>query len=55
MSSKGRGLPPERRMRADTHFVDDLTSARTGAVGRMLSISSIDANPDQPRDRKSVV
>jgi ParB family chromosome partitioning protein len=36
-------------MRADAHFVDDITSARHGAVGRMVSISEIDANPDQPR------
>ena len=36
-------------MRADAHFVDDITSVRHGAVGRMVSISAIDANPDQPR------
>lgn len=49
MSNKGRGLPPGTRMRADAHFVDHITSGRTAAVGRMLPISSIDANPTQPR------
>lgn len=49
MSNKGRGLPPGTRMRADAHFVDHITSGRTTAVGRMLPISIIDANPTQPR------
>lgn len=44
-----RGLPPDVRMRADTHFVDHITSGRTAAVGRMLEIERIDPNPTQPR------
>lgn len=44
-----RGLPTERRMRADSHFVDNITSARLAAVGRMIEIDKIDPNPSQPR------
>ncbi len=49
MSTKGRGLPPNRRMRADTHFVDQITSGRPATVGRMIPIDKIHPNPTQPR------
>ncbi len=49
MSTKGRGLPPNRRMRADTHFVDQITSGRPATVGRMIPIEKIHPNPTQPR------
>ena len=47
--SKGRGLPPSAKMRADAHFVDHITSARPATVGRMVEIEKIRPNPDQPR------
>ncbi|MDQ7006278.1 MAG: ParB/RepB/Spo0J family partition protein [Acidobacteriota bacterium] len=47
--SKGRGLPPSARMRADAHFVDHITAARPAAVGRMVEIDLIRPNPTQPR------
>ena len=47
--SKGRGLPENRRMRADAHFVDQITSGRPVAVGRMIEIGRLRPNPTQPR------
>ncbi len=47
--SKGKGLPPKSRMRADAHFVDHITAARPAAVGRMVEIDQITPNPTQPR------
>lgn len=44
-----KGLPPDVHMRADTHFVDQITSGRTAAVGRMIEIERINPNPNQPR------
>ncbi len=49
MSTKGRGLPPGRRMRANTHLVDHTTSGRPATVGRMIPIDKIHPNPGQPR------
>jgi len=36
-------------MRADSHFVDHITSGRSTAVGRMIEADRIDPNPTQPR------
>jgi ParB family chromosome partitioning protein len=36
-------------MRADSHFVDEITSGRPMTVGRMIEIDRLNANPDQPR------
>lgn len=48
--SKSKGLPPDLRMRsAETHFVDQITSGRSIAVGRMIEIERIEPNPTQPR------
>jgi len=47
--SKFRGLPHEKHMRHDTHFVEEVTSGRTESVGRMLDVSRIEPNPNQPR------
>ncbi len=44
-----KGLPPDVRMRADTHFVDQITSGRTAAVGRMIELERIHPNVNQPR------
>ncbi len=47
--SKFRGLPQEKHMRHDTHFVEEVTSGRTESVGRMIDVSRIEPNPNQPR------
>ncbi len=47
--SKFRGLPHEKHMRHDTHFVEEVTSGRTESVGRMIEVSRIEPNPNQPR------
>jgi len=47
--SKGKGLPPSARMRADSHFVDQITAVRPAAVGRLIEIERLEPNPTQPR------
>ncbi len=47
--SKFRGLPQEKHMRHDTHFVEEVTSGRTESVGRMIEVARIEPNPNQPR------
>ena len=47
--SKQRGLPSQRRMRHDFHFVDNLTSGPPTGVGRMIPLDLLVPNPDQPR------
>jgi len=47
--SKFRGLPPEKRMRHDSHFVEAITSEHAEAVGRLIDIDRIQPNPHQPR------
>lgn len=47
--SKQRGLPNNRRMRHDYHFVDNLTSGPATSLGRMIPIEMLLPNPDQPR------
>lgn len=48
--SKFRGLPQERQMRHDSHFVEEITSQRAEAgIGRMLDIRRVEPNPHQPR------
>lgn len=50
MSSPRRiGLPDTVRMRHDTHFVDQLVRPSPEAVGRLIPVEEIDANPHQPR------
>ncbi|MBZ5640132.1 MAG: ParB/RepB/Spo0J family partition protein [Acidobacteriia bacterium] len=36
-------------MRHDTHFVEEVTSGRTESIGRMVEVSRIEPNPNQPR------
>jgi ParB family chromosome partitioning protein len=43
------GLPEARRMRHDSHFVDEVTSQRSESIGRMLDIRRVQPNPHQPR------
>jgi len=47
--SKFRGLPNERKMRHDAHFVEEITSHRDEAVGRMIELERVVPNPHQPR------
>jgi ParB family chromosome partitioning protein len=43
------GLPPHRRMRHDRHFVDELAERMGEGIGRMIRITAITINQDQPR------
>ena len=43
------GLPESRRMRHDRHFVDELTQRMGEGIGRMIRITAITSNQDQPR------
>lgn len=47
--SKFRGLPPEKRMRHDSHFVEAITAERSDSIGRLIDIDRIETNPHQPR------
>ncbi len=47
--SKRIGLPVTLKMRHDAHYVETLTSFSGAAIGRMIPISKIRPNPDQPR------
>ncbi len=44
-----RGLPLRVKMRHNAHFVDELANRHESPVGRLLPLSAIEANPDQPR------
>ena len=46
-----RGLPLRVKMRHSAHFVDELTSRHETPVGRLLPLSTIDPNPEQPRSQ----
>jgi ParB family transcriptional regulator, chromosome partitioning protein len=47
--SKRIGLPVTLKMRHDAHYVETLTSFSGASVGRMIPVSKIHPNPDQPR------
>ncbi len=47
--SKYRGLPQDKRMRHDSHFVEEITSPRSESIGRLIEIDRIEPNPHQPR------
>ena len=44
-----RGLPLRVKMRHGAHFVDELASRNESTVGRLLPLSSLRPNPNQPR------
>lgn len=46
-----RGLPLRVKMRHNAHFVDELANRHESPVGRLLPLSAIEANPDQPRSQ----
>jgi len=47
--SKKRGLPLRVKMRHDTHLVEELTSRHETPVGKMVPLSAIEPDPEQPR------
>jgi ParB family chromosome partitioning protein len=46
---QNKGLPEQKRMRHDSHFVEELTAQHAEAVGRLIDIRRIEPNPHQPR------
>ncbi len=44
-----RGLPTTLKMRHDRHYVEELSSHRGAAIGRMISLDRLEPNPQQPR------
>lgn len=47
--SRKRGLPMQVKMRHDTHFVEELAARSEVPVGRMVPLSAIEPDPNQPR------
>ena len=47
--SRKRGLPVRVKMRHDTHFVEELTARHETPVGKMVPLSTIEPDPNQPR------
>jgi len=44
-----RGLPQQKSMRHDAHFVEELTRRSGRHIGSMIPLAMIEANADQPR------
>ncbi len=44
-----RGLPSTLKMRHDRHYVEELSSFRGAAIGRMIPLDRLEPNPQQPR------
>jgi len=44
-----RGLPTTIKMRHDRHYVEELSSFRGAAIGRMIPLDRLEPNPNQPR------
>ncbi len=49
MSSKHRGLPKDKKMRHDSHFIDEITSETSETIGRLIETGKVRPNPHQPR------
>lgn len=49
MSDKKRGLPERVRMRHGSHFVEELTTRSDNSIGRLVPLSTVIPDPDQPR------
>lgn len=47
--SRLSGLPEAKKMRHDSHFVEEITSPRSESIGRMIDLRRIAPNPHQPR------
>jgi ParB family chromosome partitioning protein len=48
-TSAKRGLPIRVKMRHSAHFVDELTARHEAPVGKLVPLSSLRPNPNQPR------
>ncbi len=48
MSSR-RGLPDDRKMRHDRHFVEELANQSVTEIGMMVPVDRIETNKEQPR------
>jgi ParB family transcriptional regulator, chromosome partitioning protein len=48
-SRKRGGLPMRVKMRHDNHFVEELTARHETPVGKMVPLSAIEPQPNQPR------
>lgn len=46
---KRKGLPVRVKMRHEPHFVEELVARHEVAVGKVVPLSAIEPNPDQPR------
>lgn len=49
MSSNKRGLPGRVKMRHSSHFVEELSARHETPVGKMLPLSALEPDPNQPR------
>lgn len=49
MAGPKRGLPKKGLMRHDRHYVDELTQRMGEGIGRMVRVTTISSNQDQPR------
>jgi ParB family chromosome partitioning protein len=47
--SRKRGLPVRVKMRHDNHFVEELAARGETPIGRMVPLSAIEPDPNQPR------
>lgn len=47
--SKKRGLPGKVKMRHTSHFVEELSARHESPVGKMVPLSMIEPDPNQPR------
>ena len=47
--SRKRGLPQRVKMRHDTHFVEELAARHEAPIGKVVPLSTIEADPNQPR------
>lgn len=48
-AGRRRGLPGRVHMRHDSHFVEDLTVRQEVPVGRMVLLTDVETDPNQPR------
>ncbi len=48
-TAKRRGLPRRAGMRHSSHFVEELTTRNETPVGKMVPLSTVEPNPNQPR------
>lgn len=48
-TAKKRGLPMQVKMRHEPHFVEELTVRHAEPVGKMVPLSAIEPDPNQPR------